>query len=172
MARVPTSLQVSAMARDLLNSQSVCIPLFSCQHCLAALTRQTVHSRCNSSLHLLQNCFLLECESTNHTLCSGESTTESFVHLHYCFPASTREILSKACSPFLWVLEDLFLVYFNHLLHVPAHSTFDKTGLNPMHLYPTAIFVDQDCLLFLTPKNLSEVFLGFFPIYSGLKCSQ
>lgn len=62
MARVPTSLQVSsAMARNLLNSQSVCIPLFSCQPCLAALTRQTVHAWCNPSLYLLQNCFLPQC---------------------------------------------------------------------------------------------------------------
>lgn len=53
-------------------------------------------------------------------------------------------------------------------LHVPAHLTFDKTGLNNMCLYSKAIFVDQDCLLFLTPKNLSEVV--FPPIYSGLKC--
>lgn len=56
------------------------------------------------------------------------------------------------------MVEDLFLVYFNHLLHLPAHLSFDETGLNPIHLYSKAIVVDQDCLLFLTPKNLSEVF--------------
>lgn len=92
---------------------------------------------CNPSLHLLPE--LLSSQVWEHK-CSGRSTTESFVHLHYCFPASTREILSEACSPFLWVVEDLFLVYFNHPLHVPAHLTFDKTDLNPMCLYSKAIF--------------------------------
>lgn len=61
--------------------------------------------------------------------------------------------------------EDLFVVYFSHILHVLAHLTFDKSGLNPMHLYlcTTAIFADQDCLLFVTPKNLSIVF--FFHLF-------
>lgn len=65
--------------------------------------------------------------------------------------------------------EDLFVGYFSHILHVLAHLTFDKSGLNPMHLYlcTTAIFADQDCLLFVTPKNLSIV---VFFTYSGLKC--
>lgn len=119
--RVPTSLQVSAMARNLSNSQSVCIPLFSYQHYLAALTRQTIHARCNTSLYLLQNCCLLKCKNTNHTLCSRGSTIESSVHLHYCFPASAREILRHV----LLFCEWLKIYFFFTSIIFACSSSFD-----------------------------------------------
>jgi len=166
-ARAPPSLQTSAMARNLLNSQPVCSALFLCQYCFAALTRQEVHSLCNPAFYLLQNSFILKCECPNHILYSG-GNTRVFVYLHQCFPTSSREIVS--CLRHLLLFCEWLKIYlfFNCLLHVLAHSTFDKSGRNPMHvcLYTIAIFADQHCLLFVTAKNLCSVFFT----YSGLEC--
>lgn len=152
------------MARNSLQLQPVCTTLFSCHHCLAPLTR---HSPCKPSLHLFQSCFLLECESPYHILCPEGNNNILYNCVRASLP-SVNSVFPEACFPFLWMAEDLFIVYFNSLFDNLSHW-FGKFCLNPIHLdvHTTAIFAAQHCLLFVTPKNFYVV---FFPSYSGLEC--
>lgn len=148
------------MARNSLHSQPVCTALFSCQHCLAPLTRC---SPCNPSLHLFQSCFLLECESPNH-ICPEGNNKSLYNYIRASLPL-VNSVFSEARSLFFCKWLKIYLLFISIACLITYLTDFGKSGLNPTHLdlNTTAIFAAQHC--FISPLNSGlECFPRFFSL--------